>query len=345
MGRPRDRSSGMGLLPRMEPRPRKDGLVTYRYHPVGGKPINLGTDKNEAIRQVLSMNGKVEDGGTVNWLWSEYQLNADWKRLSPRSKEDYAAYSVHLLRVFGAAHASQIGPPEIHRYLRKERAEAPVRANREIALLSNLMNVAVELGLIAANPCSQIRRNKERARSVTPEPAEFAAFIAWCGTLSPQRQKIGMMAEFAALAGNRRAEFLELTWPQVDEAMGVMRIQRAKQQDGQVKFETIDITPPLVDLLARLRALPRASDCLYVFTTRDGNPYAEDGFTTMWHRTRQEALTQGVIHTKFTFHDLRAYYTTQHKKQYGDLPELHANSATTARVYDRSKSVNRKGLG
>ena len=41
------------------------------------------------------------------------------------------------------------------------------------------------------------------------------------------------MAAFAALAGNRRAEFLELTWPHVDEAMGLMRIQRAKQQDGQ----------------------------------------------------------------------------------------------------------------
>lgn len=47
MNRPRDRASARGLLPRMESRPRKDGLVTYRYHPVGGKPINLGTDRDE----------------------------------------------------------------------------------------------------------------------------------------------------------------------------------------------------------------------------------------------------------------------------------------------------------
>jgi hypothetical protein len=61
MNRPRDRSSAAGLLPRMEARPRKDGLTTYRYHPLGAKPINLGTDKGEAIRKVLDMNGRADD--------------------------------------------------------------------------------------------------------------------------------------------------------------------------------------------------------------------------------------------------------------------------------------------
>ena len=34
MPRPRDRQSATGLLPRMEARTRKDGLITYRYHPL-----------------------------------------------------------------------------------------------------------------------------------------------------------------------------------------------------------------------------------------------------------------------------------------------------------------------
>ena len=47
MPRPRDRQSTTGLLPRMEARPRADGLTTYRFHPLQpdgtrGKPINLG---------------------------------------------------------------------------------------------------------------------------------------------------------------------------------------------------------------------------------------------------------------------------------------------------------------
>ena len=62
MSRPRDRASAAGLLPRMEARPWSNGkTVTYRYHPVGGKPINLGTDREQALRKVLDMNGEVSE--------------------------------------------------------------------------------------------------------------------------------------------------------------------------------------------------------------------------------------------------------------------------------------------
>ena len=74
MTRPRDRASALGLLPLMEARPHKDGkTVTYRYHPRGGKPINLGTDKTKAIRKVLDMANKAPDTGTVGQLWRIYK--------------------------------------------------------------------------------------------------------------------------------------------------------------------------------------------------------------------------------------------------------------------------------
>ena len=53
-----------------------------------------------------------------------------------RSQKDYMAYSVPLLRVMGEAPVAAIKPHHISRYLTKERADAPVRANREISLLS-----------------------------------------------------------------------------------------------------------------------------------------------------------------------------------------------------------------
>jgi len=94
----------------------------------------------------------------------------------------------------------------------------------------------------------------------------------------------------------------------------------------------------------RLRELERPDECPYVFTTRDGNPYTDDGFASTWQRAMARALKDKIIPRRFTFHDLRAYYTTQHKAQYGALPELHADSKTTARVYDRSRVSERKGL-
>jgi hypothetical protein len=59
----------------MEARPWKDGkTVTYRYHPLNGKPINLGTDRIEAIRRVLELNGHTELTGTIEQLWEQYKV-------------------------------------------------------------------------------------------------------------------------------------------------------------------------------------------------------------------------------------------------------------------------------
>lgn len=346
MGRHRDRASGFGLLPRMEARPHKGSeKVTYRYHPAGGKPVNLGQDRKAAIQAVLDMNGVGDDTGTVFELWRAYQATPQWKRLGQRTKEDYADYSVKLLEVMGGVSARVIRPADIARYLRVERANAPVRANREIALLSNLMNVAVERGDIDANPCRQVKRNKEKARTMAPEPIDLAKFLDWLGKQTPQRRVIALMAEFAALAGSRRIEFIHVTLPQIDDDGEVIRLMRAKQHDGGQRVENVIISSGMEDLVRRLRALPRPEGCLHVFVTRDGNPYTDSGFNSTWQRALVKAMKDKVIPRRFTFHDLRAYYTTQHKAQYGALPELHADAKTTAKVYDRSRISVRKGLG
>ncbi|WP_418116200.1 site-specific integrase [Variovorax sp. NFACC27] len=329
----------------MEARPHTGSdKVTYRYHPVGGKPINLGQDKRAAIQKVLDLNGVSNDTGTITELWRTYQTMPQWKRLGERTKEDYAKYSVKLLEVMGKVSARVVRPADIARYLRIERADAPVRANREIALLSNLMTVAVERGDIDVNPCKQVKRNLERPRTEAPEPETFAAFIAWLNGQGPQRKVIALMAEFAAMAGSRRIEFIHLTLPQIDDELGRIRLMRAKQHGGAKRVESITITAGMEDLVRRLRALPRPEECLHVFTTRDGNPYTDDGFASTWQRAMAKALEDKIIPRRFTFHDLRAYYTTQHKAQYGGLPELHADVKTTAKIYDRSRVSTRRGL-
>ena len=345
MGRRRERASGFGLLPRMEARPRKDGKVTYRYHPVDGKPVNLGTDRDEAVRKVLGVCAQASSQGTVRALWDLYQQTPKWAELKDRTKSDYQAYSVKLLEVMGDVPAGVIRPTDIARYLRVERAEAPVRGNREIALLSNLMNLAIERGEVDSNPCKQVKKNSEKARTEAPEPEELRSYLDWLFRGGPARRMLALMAEFAALAGSRRAEFLELQIPQIDLQGDVIRLLRAKQHGGSKKAESIAMGPAMRNLAVRLLALPRPETSLHVFINQQGNPLTESGFTSGWQRAMVDALEEGVIQRRFTFHDLRAYYTTQHKEQYGALPELHASTATTARVYDRSKIAKRNSLG
>lgn len=341
MTRSRTRSSAAGLLPRMEARPRSDGLVTYRYLPVGGKWMNLGTDRVHAIRKVLDLNNESPDRNSVSGLWRLYKETDYWKELADNTQTDYQQCSKPILRVLGKLGAADITPAICARYLRVERKAAPKRANREMALLANLMNLAVERGDIAANPCKQVRRNKERPRTEAPEPQTLIDFLAWARKRKGQSQILASMAEFAALTGNRRIEFLELHWPQV--GADVIRLVRGKQRDKQV-IEVVAISPALEVLLQSLRATATDERLGAVFPNRAGNPYTEAGFKAMWSKLVKLALREKAIERRFTFHDLRAYHVTQHKAQRGALPDLHANPGTTARVYDRTKEVNRRSL-
>lgn len=333
-----------GLLPRMEARVNKKG-ITYRYHPVGGKPINLGHDKIEAVRKVLDMNGSGDDTGTIRRLWDLFKETATWPRYSPATRKDYEQCSIWLIKVFGDSRASDLDATDVARYLRTKRKDAPVRANREVALLSNLIGLAIERGEAKHNPCREVRRNEEQPRSEAPDPEEFAAFSTWLASQGNQRAMVGMAAEYAALAGSRKIEFLDLAWPQIDEAANVIRTKRAKQRGkkrGEV-IEHIEITQAISELIGRLRAA-RKGDCLYVFSNRHATHYTQEGFKAMWGKLMNEAIEKKVIQHRFTFHDLRAYYVTRHKAERGALPDLHANPATTARVYDRNRIVKRKGL-
>jgi integrase len=342
--RRRDRQSATGLLPRMEARPRKDGLVTYRYHAAGEKkPRNLGTDRDAAIRAVLDMNMRAPDSGTVGHLWRLYAKTPMFTGLAEGTRRNYRECWKQLEKVFGDAVVTQIRPSDLARYLRVERAAAPVVANREMAVMSNLLNLAVERGEIDRNPAKEVRRNKETPGTRLVETPELDKFVSWALQQGKSAVVLVSMAQFAALTGNRRVEFLRLHWPQVDAE--VVRLTRGKQRAGREKRELVAVSSALQDVLDRAKALEGYNPMGAVFRApRTGNPYSERGFKTMWNRLMVKAMAEKVIAERFKFHDLRAHYTTYFKLKFGILPELHADAKTTAVVYERSRQVVRKAL-
>lgn len=344
MNRPRDRVTAKGLLPLMEARPWRDGkTVTYRYHPIGGRPINLGTDRQAAIRAVLAMIGGPASG-TISSLWDQYQRSRAWLGLGERTRQDYVAYSARLLQCFGGVQACDITAPDVARYLRVERQDAPVRANREVALLGNLLALAIERGEATHNPCrgGQVPRNKERPRTEAPPRAQIEALAAFAATLGPQYRLVVLAARFAALAGSRQIEFLGLHWPAWDDAE--VRLRRAKQRQGAEKVERVASSPALAALRVELQALARDGRVGAVFPNRRGNPYTSSGFAAMWGKLQRAAMKAGAIDRRWTFHDLRAVYVTEHKAATGTLPDMHASPTTTARVYERSRTARRTAL-
>jgi len=353
MGRRRDRASAAGLLPRMEARPWADGqTVTYRFHPLGGKPINLGTDLPAALRKVLDLNGgQAGDGfGTLSWVWTRFQDASRWKKLAQGTRDDYALAWKQIEQRLGHMHMGEITTFVVARYIHIERAGSPRRADIEKSLLSRLFGHAIKLGVCTVNSTIGVEPHGSEPRTEAPDAAVLARFLAWLAKQTPQRRIIGMAAEYASLVGNRQVEFLPLSWPQVDRKAGEIRVFRAKQRGKKREriVEIIAITPALGALLDRLYELhqQRGVDCLYVFPTRDNNAYSARGFKTLWQRSVTQAIDEKVLaeSDRFTFHDLRAYYATLHKQVHGELPDLHTNPATTAKVYDRNKEVKRSAL-
>jgi integrase len=316
-----------------------------------GKPIPLGTDKAAALRRVLDMNGQSDGHGTLRWVWGQFtdatRPSPKWSKLTNCTRTDYACAWKQIDKRLGAMHAQEITPQIVAKYVHYERADSPRRANIEKSLLSRLFGHAVILGVCDRNPTTDVPPHDTEARTEAPDVAVLARFLEWVGQQSPQRRVIGLAAEFASLAGNRQVEFLPLTWRQVDRAAGVLRTVRAKQRGAKREqlVEVISISPKLAGVLDRLEAI-RTNDCAHVFPTRDGNAYSARGFKTLWQRVVNAAMGAGVLprEARFTFHDLRAYYATQHKAEHGTLPDLHKNAATTASVYDRSKIVRRDAI-
>lgn len=347
MNRPRDRASAAGLLPRMEARPHKDGTtVSYRYHPVGGKPVPLGTDRDQAIRKVLDMNGRGQHHGSLRWLWEQWQTSKRYLKLGENTKADYALAWKQIDKVLGDYPAGSITAPRIAQYMHLDRAEAGRRADIEKTVLSSLFKHGIMAGVCLTNPTVGVEPRNEEPNRVMPETAAIKAFVEWLAKQGRQRKILGLMAEYAAAAGNRRCEFLDIVWMQVDLEAGEVRTKRAKQRGakrGEV-IEIVEITPRLRSVLDRVKALE--IDGLYLFPTEDGNAYTDRGWKSLWQRAMTEAIEDKVITAKqrFNFHALRRYFATFHKSKYDKLPDLHANPAVTASVYDATTEVRRKAL-
>jgi len=108
--------------------------------------------------------------------------------------------------------------------------------------------------------------------------------------------------------------------------------------------EEVEMSEMLVALMDRMRKLAKNPKHGWVFPNARGAAYTAQAFKLGWNRLKVKARAAGALGANFTFHDLRSFYVTQYKAKHGNFPELHADPATTSRIYDSSKVVQRKSL-
>lgn len=210
-------------------------------------------------------------------------LDSRRHELRPRSIEALEwALSYHLLPYFKGHRLGAIDTREVDRYraakLRErehglvERPLSNGSINTTLKILGQVLDAAVEYGLLETNPARGRRRRlkAERPRRTWLALDEVKSLLDAAG---------GDRAFLATLilSGLRIGEILALEWGAVDLARGKLRVAESKTDAGE---RDVDLSPDLRDELLAYRAARReASPRDLVFPTSTGRPQSRSNVT------------------------------------------------------------------
>lgn len=329
-----------------------DGTSAFRLTAPASDKAACARIKADAIERANILNGVVAEGaGETQRLFNRYFA---WQRGLPANSEDRKADSTlrenekyeapRLLRSFGKVKPSSIKPVHIYTYLDCRASEgAPAKANKEIALLSTVLEFGRRKGVLETNPCRDIKYNKTTpdTRYVTEAEREFAMGVA--------RERGGMYIinmlclRAAYLTVSRPDEMRHLVRQEITE-QGV-RMPVGKRRGGQAqKYKLIEWSDELRAVITEALELQRTSS-LYVFGNSHGQPYTTSGFNTNLRRLmgycEKKAKADGIDFRRFTLKNMRPAAVTDRVDE-GDTDITNATGHSSDRmvkqVYDRRKT-------
>ncbi len=248
-----------------------------------------------------------------------------------RSVSTARGRTAHLAAFFGrAARAAGLTTHQIRQYQLARRAAGAATGtiNRETSALHRMGTLAVHWGWLDTVPGFPDRLRENPPRQGFFEHPEYLAVRAH---LPAPWQDI---LDLAYYSGWRKQEILGLTWEEIDEAGGVIRLSpaRSKTLVGRI----LPISPPISEALARRRAR-RDPDSPLVFH-RDG--IAVRRWRTAWRTACQAA----GVPTRF-LHDCRR--TAARNLIRANVPERVAMLLTghkSRAIFDRYNIIHEQEL-
>ena len=219
----------------------------------------------------------------------------------------------HLTPIFGVRPLPQISTFEVERYKKTRRTEgaAPATVNRELAVLSHLLNKALEWGWLKAMP-ARIRRFKEENTRIVYLTTDQSAALEEAAA-HDQNENVHAFVVIGLHTGMRHSEILAIRREHIDTSRRVIWIPQAKAGPREQP-----ITADLAAYLAkRLDMLPPG--CPWLFPS----PGARNGHThTIRKAFRRSVARAGLDPDQITPHTLRHTAIT-HLVQAGvDLPTV-----------------------
>lgn len=301
---------------RLRKRKQRSGTVYY-YYDMGGSPrkeIPLGSDYGLAIVEYAKLEKNRASSALVQEVLTfSYVANVYMAEVVPTkgstTQKDNARELKQLLKFFDdpPAPLEAIEPQHVVQYLRQRGKTAPVRANREKALLSAIWNFARSSGYTAlANPCAGVKGHKEFGRDNYIEDEMFA--LVYEHADQPLRDALDLFY----LTGQRISDTLKM-----DERD--IRDNRLAVQQGKTRAKRrIEITGELEVVIGRILA---RKSTYKIRSTRlivmdNGQPMTSSMLRGRFDAAREAA---GVEKGDFQMRDLRAKAGTDKAESSGDI--------------------------
>lgn len=283
----RRRSTNHGLPPHMAQKGRSFYYVT------NDRPrrwLPLGSDYVAALIAWAKHEGEPvpETARTLSQVIAWYKVKVlPGKAL--RTQRDNEAELQRLEAVFGASPIETIKPSDVRKYLDErmstkklkpgeEPKPAAIRANREISLLSHVINFARDAGLTdMANPCAGVRRNEEEGRDRYLDDAEFAAIYA------KGDEELRDAMDLLLLTSQRPGDVVRMR--RTDVRQGDLWVKQGKT-GTKVR---IKVEGELAAAIERMNGRPRDATGVYLVQDKQGQPLTYWMLEDRWSLARAAA--------------------------------------------------------
>ena len=304
-----------GSIPRL--RERKRGATTYYLYDTGGTPrkeIPLGKDYGLAILEYAKLEKSrvsqalVQDVLTFEYVAQKYMLEVVPTK-APATQKDNARELKQLLSFFNdpPAPLEAIEPQHVGQYLRHRGKTAPVRANREKALLSAIWNFARTSGYTAlANPCAGVKGNKESGRDIYVEDEMLA--MVYMHADQPLKDALDLFY----LTGQRIADTLKMDERDIRENQ--LAVQQGKTRTKR-RIEVVGELKVVIDRILTRKAGHKIRTSKLIVMD-NGQPMTSSMLRGRFDSAREAA---GVEKSDFQMRDLRAKAGTDKAESSGDI--------------------------
>lgn len=306
----------------------RGGSIYYRTKPSDRHLFDdrdwfrLGRTEEEAFAEWWRRKPEEAAPTTIRALINRYR-QARLPRLAPKTQKQYSRALELLGAVFGDMAPRSVLPVHVYDY---RELRPRVAGNREVAVLSALMTYAVELGCVERNLVREVRRNPEPPRRRYVEDDELDAFLTYCSPFL--KAYVGLKR----LTGVRQGQLLAIRLSDWDGE----RLRIPATKGGKDAYYHGDGLKEAVEACLAIRK-GQALRSMYLFATRRGQRYTEDGFRSIWQRAMQRYLDgapEGETRARFTEHDIRAKVASDDPEHAQERLQ-HRSSAMVRKVYDR----------